>query len=75
MRDTIRGIPVGNRARERIGYLMRDAISMAIRYLRRRVRGDRRFLPRTHNPQEVRVRTVKKGTNATRVKFLSSPTE
>lgn len=30
MRDTIRDIPVGNRARERIGYLMRDAISMAI---------------------------------------------
>ena len=29
MRDTIRGIPVGNRARERIGYLMRDAITSA----------------------------------------------
>lgn len=29
MRDTIRGVPVGNRARERIGYLMRDAITSA----------------------------------------------
>ena len=74
MRDTIRGIPVGNRARERIGYLMRDAISIehGNPVSQTSAPGERRFLPTTHRKYAY---GVKKGTNATRVKFLSSPTE
>ena len=82
MRDTIRGVPVGNRARERIGYLMRDAITSAwqsenslSRQYHETVRSRRpatgRCVPRGVGVYDYEVQVVR--TNATRVKFMFPP--
>ena len=71
MRDTIRGIPVGNRARERSGYLMRDAITSAWQSVTVRSRRPRQTC---HHGYEVSgYSTLVVRTNATRVKFMFPP--
>jgi hypothetical protein len=76
MRDTIRGIPVGNRARERIGYLMRDATTSAWQSVTVRSRS-RRARQTCHGyelrPTRFQVSTLVVRTNATRVKFMFPP--